>query len=263
MRKDILQMMKKGKKQALSVFCLCVAALLIALAGMGKLRLSKATGPKTQMPPLLSVLPEWAARMGSPVAMMEVAGDLFAHAREFRDEQALKTAVALWCSAAKRGEARAQYLIATLYDAGRVLVKDEAKAVHWYRQAAEQGLVHAQFDLAECLYFGTGTEKNEREAAEWYRRAAEQGYAMAQFDLGSCYDFGRGVQQDSCEAVKWYRVAAEQGVADAQYNLACCFEEGEGVVENAEEARKWYARAAAQGHEEARRALQELEDVKE
>lgn len=227
MRKAILQMMKKGKKQALSVFCLCVAALLIALAGMGKLRLSKATGPKTQMPPLLSVLPEWAARMGSPVAMMEVAGDLFAHARQFRDEQALKTAVALWCSAAKRGEARAQYLIATLYDAGRVLVKDEAKAVHWYRQAAEQG------------------------------------YAMAQFDLGVCYDFGRGVQQDSCEAVKWYRAAAERGVADAQYNLACCFEEGEGVVENAEEARKWYARAAAQGHEEARRALQEMEDVKE
>ena len=227
MRKDILQMMKKGKKQALSVFCLCVAALLIALAGMGKLRLSKATGPKTQMPPLLSVLPEWAARMGSPVAMMEVAGDLFAPAREFRDEQALKTAVALWCSAAKRGEARAQYLIATLYDAGRVLVKDEAKAVHWYRQAAEQG------------------------------------YAMAQFDLGVCYDFGRGVQQDSREAVKWYRAAAERGVADAQYNLACCFEEGEGVDENAEEARKWYARAAAQGHEEARRALQEMEDVKE
>lgn len=220
-------MMKKGKKQALSVFCLCVAALLIALAGMGKLRLSKATGPKTQMPPLLTVLPEWVARMGSPVAMMEVAGDLFAHAREFRDEQALKTAVALWCSAAKRGEARAQYLIATLYDAGRVLVQDEAKAVYWYRQAAEQGLVHAQFDLAECLYFGAGTEKNEREAAEWYRRAAEQ------------------------------------GVADAQYNLACCFEEGEGVDENAEEARKWYARAAAQGHEEARRALQEMEDVKE
>lgn len=200
----------------------CLVALAVALVGSGKIALHKVT--ETHAPVVMAhpdVVPEWAARLGSPAAMMEMSGYLFSYGRDAQDEKALKAAMALWRCAAARGDARAQLLVASLYGEGGILPKDEAQAVRWYRKAAEQGL------------------------------------AEAQFYLGVCYDFGKGVPQSSREAVRWYRAAAEQGQANAQYNLACCYEEGEGVEQDAEAARAWYGKAAAQGHEEAREALQE------
>ena len=40
--------------------------------------------------------------------------------------------------AAEQGDAAAQYTLGRLYELGRGVPKDEAKAAHWYRKAAEQ-----------------------------------------------------------------------------------------------------------------------------
>lgn len=250
-----------NRKQQALAGGLCVVALAVVLVGSGRVHklLHKAEQEPQNADSSAFDRREWAARMGNPQAMREIAADLFGHWKLTQDEQALQEAVKLWLAAAEKGDAESQAVAGILYDEGLGLQQDAEKAVKWYRKAAEQGEVRAQYNLALCLHLGTGTEKNESEAVVWFQRAAEQGNRDAQYYLGLCHDFGYGVPQNHREAVKWYRLAAEQGEPMAQYNLAYSYEFGEGVEQDREKAREWYAKAAAQGDEKARKALQEME----
>lgn len=48
---------------------------------------------------------------------------------------------------AEKGDAQAQYLLGSTYEAGRLVPKDQMEAVKWYRKAAEQNHPEAQFKL--------------------------------------------------------------------------------------------------------------------
>ena len=50
--------------------------------------------------------------------------------------------------AAKQGDAKAQYLLGTLYERGRGVRPDSKKAIHWYRQAVNSGNMDAACPLA-------------------------------------------------------------------------------------------------------------------
>ena len=56
--------------------------------------------------------------------------------------------------AAEHGDAKAQNQLGLLYDEGRVVPKNQAEAVKWYRKAAEQGLASAPAPL----HNGTSTK---------------------------------------------------------------------------------------------------------
>ena len=150
--------------------------------------------------------------------------------------------------AAKQGIVGAQGALGVMYDKGRGVKQNYNEAVKWYRIAAEHGRADAQYNLGEMYYYGRGVNQNYAEAAKWYRRAADQGNAMAQCDLGVLYNNGQGVTQDYAEAVKWCKLAAEQGNAPAQYNLGVMYNYGRGVNQNYAEAAKWYRLAAEQGN---------------
>ena len=198
-----------------------------------------------------------------------------------------------------RKAAEEAYKIAEDYYHGRNgKPKNEAEAVKWYRKASDQGYASAQYHLAICYYNGQGVPQDYSEAVKWFRKAAEQGDARSQYKLAICYDNGQGVTQDCSEAVKWYskasdqghgrsltnlvaiyaeenrgvtqnysgavtyfRRAAEQGHARSQYNLANCYYNGQGVTQDYSEAVKWYRKAAEQGHENAKKYLQELQNM--
>ena len=57
------------------------------------------------------------------------------------------------------------------------------------------------------------------EAVDWYRKAAVQGYAPAQLCLGNMYHWGHGVRQDDEQAAKWYANAYENGLEEAKEAL--------------------------------------------
>ena len=65
---------------------------------------------------------------------------------------------------------------------------------------AEQGDATAQCNLASCYEIGDGVAKDQVEAAAWYRKAAEQGHAGGQGSLGVCYSRGEGVERDPVAA---------------------------------------------------------------
>jgi hypothetical protein len=96
-----------------------------------------------------------------------------------------------------------------MYDKGRGVPQDYAKALQWYRKAAEQGDAGAQYILG--LYeIGEGVPLDYAEVVKWSRKAAEQGVAEAQYNLGVDYKFGQGVPQDYAQAHMWFNLAASR-----------------------------------------------------
>jgi len=156
---------------------------------------------------------------------------------------------------AEQGDAGAQNNLGWMYDKGKGVPEDDAKAVYWWRKAAEQGDVETQYNLGVMYARGEGVPEDDAKAVHWYRKAAEQGYAKAQYNLGVKYAKGEGVPEDDAKAVHWYRKAAEQGDVEAQTNLALMYEDGEGVLEDDAKAVHWYRKAAEQGHATAQSNL--------
>ncbi len=104
---------------------------------------------------------------------------------------------------------------------------------------AESGNRAAQYVLATMYDAGNGVPQDPAIAAKWYRKAADQGDASAQFALGVMYSGGQGVARDAGLAVKWFRKSAEQGDSRAQWNLGGMYAQGEGVPKNPVLALMW------------------------
>ena len=161
--------------------------------------------------------------------------------------------------AAKQGDAEGQFQLGRCYEEGWGTEKIENLAYQYYSKSANQGYANAQIQVGFCYLDGIGVYANENGAFDWFKKAAEQDNPDGQYLLGVCYSKGTGVTKDSHEAVKWYKKAAEQGVAGAQYNLGVCYLEGDGVPQNRSEAKRLFQKAAELGHEDAKKALQYIE----
>ena len=79
-----------------------------------------------------------------------------------------------------KGEPQAVYLLASEYDRGEILVKNEKKAFELYRQAAGLGSSAAQWVLASKYSTGKGVKKDKVEAYKWALLSAEYGSIVAQ-----------------------------------------------------------------------------------
>ncbi len=88
---------------------------------------------------------------------------------------------------------------------------DYATALKEYRPLAEQGDAVAQFALGTMYENGRGVLQNDAKAVRWYRQGAEQGFASAQNSLGKMYRRGRGVPQDDVLAHMWWSLAVARG----------------------------------------------------
>ena len=67
--------------------------------------------------------------------------------------------------------------------------------------SADQGLAAARCSLGVMYENGRGVAKDEARAVELYQAAADQGLAAAQCYLGVMYENGRGVAKDEARAV--------------------------------------------------------------
>ena len=128
---------------------------------------------------------------------------------------------------------------------------------------ADKGNAQAQFSLATMYAEGRGVVQNNSQAMVWFRKAAEQKHPRAQKTLGDLYASGRGTPEDRLLAVAWYKKAAEQGNADAQYILGARYEGGQGVDRDIAQALDWYQRAASQGQPDATKRLTDATSITE
>ncbi|MFT5112037.1 MAG: hypothetical protein ACI8P9_001360 [Parasphingorhabdus sp.] len=93
---------------------------------------------------------------------------------------------------------------------------DYAKALEIWTLFADRGDSVAQYNLGLLYYYGSGVIKDDTKAMYWYRKAAEQDYAEAQYQLATMYETGTGVLVSNQTAIGWYRKAAAQDLVPAQ-----------------------------------------------
>ena len=143
-------------------------------------------------------------------------GNEFRHGLRAYLDGDYQTALAVWEPLASQGNAAAQHSLGTLYDGGRGVAQDYARAAEWFRLAAEQGHASAQFRLGDAHYHGRGVVRDQRLAEGWWLRAASQEFVPAQTSLTNLYQAGRGKLRNQAQAQKWYRQAATNGSRTTQ-----------------------------------------------
>lgn len=150
-------------------------------------------------------------------------------------------------AAALQGYSAAENNLASLYQHGRGVPRDESLAFHWYHAAAMHGNPAAQQNVGTFYFLGYGTRPDPVEAAKWFRASADQGFAPGQNSLAYAYLKGIGLPRDYSQAAYWARLAAEQGHTHSQALLGYLYETGEGLPLDYVSAYAWYSRAVAAG----------------
>ncbi|MFN7708906.1 MAG: tetratricopeptide repeat protein [Sphingobacteriia bacterium] len=110
-----------------------------------------------------------ASDQGDPEALVNLAIQAFL-AEDF------PKAVQWYRLAAEKGHVEAQYILGNIYsasDGDEIVEPDYPQAVNWYLQAAEQGHPDAPYALGKLYEEGKGVAKDEAQAIHWYRQATD------------------------------------------------------------------------------------------
>lgn len=194
--------------------------------------------------------------------------------------------------AANQNHAEAQYWLGEIYYNGYGVMQNYSEAFKWYTKSAKNGDLDAMLSLGNCYLYGDGTKKNVNQAISWYKKGADQNEPGCQYQLGMCYWDGNGVKKNKSTAFSLFEKSAQQGYARANNKLGLIYHEGEyadtdfqkamsyyqlaandgfptamynlGILyqdlNDVENARKWLNEALEAGFEDAREALENLND---
>ncbi len=90
---------------------------------------------------------------------------------------------------------------------------------------------------------GRGVSQDAAKAVRWYRRAAAQGHAIAQYVLGLRYHAGEGIPRDHVRAHMWFNLAAAtRGEAIKYRDYVAALMTPEQIAEAQRLAREWTPR---------------------
>lgn len=145
-----------------------------------------------------------AAKQGSVVGMREAGRLYISQQKPMEAEQMLTQAIVA-------GDDEAAYYFGKMYFDGKVVKKDDTKAVHYLLMAANGGIPAAQYEIGNAYYRGEGVTKNLERAFEWHNKAAQKGNWSASWSVACCYKNGEGVDVDYYQSLCWYMAAAANG----------------------------------------------------
>ncbi|WP_114011392.1 peptidoglycan-binding protein [Cohaesibacter intestini] len=154
-------------------------------------------------------------------------------------------------TAAKGGDALAQFEMGRRLTLGEGVSADLQEAATWFEKAAAQSMPQAQYSLANLYEKGKGVKRDYQVARLWYQRAAEAGNVKAMHNLAVLYAEGGLGKPDFNQASKWFIAAADHGLKDSQYNLAILYARGMGMKQDLLQSYKWFAIAAQNGDQGA------------
>ena len=160
--------------------------------------------------------------------------------------------------AAARGDAKAQFVVASRYLDGEGMERDATKAAYWYQEAATLGLAPAQYRVATLYEHGKGVPKDVATALIWYDRAAAGGNIKAMHNAAVIAAGTDAGTPDYGKAFKWFKEAADRGLQDSQFNLAVLYQRGLGTPTNPQEAYFWFAMAGANNDADAQSRADKL-----
>ena len=139
------------------------------------------------------------------------------------DAPDLAKAIALYTSAAKKGNPIAQAALGLVYAEGKGVPADRRKAFELFEAAAKQGNGEALSHLAYMYEMGEvsagSVEPDYNKAATYYQMAVEQNIPSAFLGLAGLHVRGLGVPADVDKAKQLYLTAAEKGLLEAHFYL--------------------------------------------
>jgi len=164
------------------------------------------------------------------VALLIAAGPAAASykaGKQYLDRADYRGAAISFSAAAARGDARAQYELAKLFDAGKGVARDRARARSLYRRAtvglipaAARGHADAQFILSGMYRKGLGVQKDLARSISLLKAAANYGHPRALYQLAIYNEWGVGMTRSEAVARRLYRDAADKGSVKARIMLA-------------------------------------------
>ncbi len=155
---------------------------------------------------------------------------------------------------AAKGQADAIATLGWMYETGKGVAEDDAKAASLYRTAIAQGDAFGRWRMGVMIDEGAAPGSSEQ-AVAMFREAAAQKSAGATASLGVMYATGRGVARDYEAAMRYYQAAARMGSAHGIEGIGVLYANGQGVERNMGEALAHWMVAAAAGDEDAMKLL--------
>lgn len=157
--------------------------------------------------------------------------------------------------AAKQGHIRSINALGDYYES----CQDYKSAVAYYTQAVELGSLEGYCNLGYCYQEGQGVLLNSQKAFEYYKIAADHGYVRGMLLVAESYLNGIYVGKNVPQAIVWLEKAAQSGNMQAMYHLGSIYAEGdEGVEVDLKLAKSWFKKSAELGYAPAEIALERL-----
>lgn len=151
---------------------------------------------------------------------------------------------------AAQGRADAISTLGWMYETGKGVAEDDARAATLYRTAIAQGDSFGQWRMGVMIDEGAASGTSEQ-AVALFRQAAAQKSPGAMASLGVMYATGRGVERDYDAAMRYYQAAARMGSAHGIEGIGVLYANGQGVARDMDEALAHWMVAAAAGDEDA------------
>jgi uncharacterized membrane protein YqiK len=163
---------------------------------------------------------------------------------------------------AEQGNAEAQYKVGEMYEMGRGVAQDKAKAREWYTKSASQDHKKSSYRLLYLDIETSGLSVERKKKVDELKKEASTGGADAQYFLGRMYAHGVGVNKDLNQAKDWLGKATFNGIPEAETDLIAVDEElarieareAQKKVAAEEERKKKEAEEKARKEREAKKA---------
>lgn len=107
---------------------------------------------------------------------------------------------------ASYGDPDSQFLVAQIYEQGKLVPKDLKKALEYYKKAAEQNHLESCMKLGGIYSENKWVKEDMEQSLFWYHRAAERDYVPAQIQLSHLLE----KQKKYAEAFDWMAKAMRQ-----------------------------------------------------
>jgi len=143
---------------------------------------------------------------------------------------------------AEMGNPKSQLALASLYQSGETVQKDESKAVHWLREAANHGENEAAYRLGNLYTTGEGVPINKVDGYCWYVIAAQAGHSQSE----------QRIKELTSQL-------SDADIAAVRYQLGQMSARGVGMKADSLTAYFWFYLADAAGHPGAKQAKQEVQ----
>lgn len=146
------------------------------------------------------------------------------------DNKRYEEALPFLQSAAKAGEAKAQYLLGQMYNYGLGVTASAQISLNMYNKAIAQNYFDAIWGLAAAYSNGKGAvSENQNNTSALLKKLADGGHSVSQYLIGERYRYGFGLPKEPKLAIQYYQMALQNGYKKAAEDLSCMYSAGKGI----------------------------------